>query len=186
MSRTYTTNLHWVLKYLTPYAAKETHRQLTLSRHCLVVRVTKTKFYVVKRKKLPQNIDEYSVIPRYRRVRVVEFVNDKYASCTCGYPARVKRPCCHIISVVGLHTSMFGLRWLAFYQLAFLRPGRSDINSKFRQMEEEEFGRNWDGLEHVNVEGLIPRYNVEKLPRPYFGAEDEHVGYIISLHDKIK
>lgn len=47
------------------------------------------------RRKLPE------VIPEYERLRIVSIVKDKYASCTCGYPARLKCPCSHVIAVFG-------------------------------------------------------------------------------------
>ena len=68
------------------------------------------------RTKLPE------VIPEYKHLQIISIVKDKYASCTCGYPARLKHPCSLVIVVFGGNSlSMFGVQWLSGYQHYFKR-----------------------------------------------------------------
>lgn len=81
---------------------------------------------------------------------------------------------------------MYGLRWVKAYQFGFLRPEKTDWTSPFRTIEREEFSRNTDALEHVNVEGLIPKNEGGVLPASFFQATTEDVEYIVSLHNNIQ
>ena len=79
----------------------------------------------------------------------MKIVNDRFLSCTCGFCARMKIPCQHIMNIAhGYEPSMFGLRWLIIYQHSFDREGYDDLSKHLREMELEEFSRR-------NVEGEI-------------------------------
>lgn len=175
--------VHDIQNHLTDYAAKDAFRQLSLKKYCKVVRIKEDLFYVLEDEEGWFELKIPEVVAKYSRVRVVEFIDNMYATCSCGYPARVKRPCAHIISVVGdISMTMYGLRWLTLYQFAFERDGQTKLTDHFRKMEAEEFNRNWDMGEHVLVEGLIPNLDERQLPCAYFNATAADIQTAIAIH----
>ena len=111
--------------------------------------------------------DNTKPIPRFYRLRLIKIVDGKFASCTCGLPARKKYPCRHIIAIFGsIHPSMFSVRWLSQYQHSFERPGKDTLTKIFREMEDEQFNRNLATGEHILVEGLLNKLPLNKYPQP--------------------
>ena len=121
--------------------------------------------------------DNTKPIPQVYRLRVVKIVDGKFASCTCGLPAQKKYPCRHIIAIFGsIHPSMFSVRWLSQYQHSFERAGKDTLTKTFREMEDEQFNRNWATGEHILVEGLLNKLPLNKYPQP-IGPRDSCYGY---------
>jgi hypothetical protein len=95
-------------------------------------------------------------IPTFYRVRTIEFLQcGRYAWCSCGYGARNKAVCRHIIKVMGQrHPQMYGVRWSVHYQHFFERKGWEKMTAYFRKRELEEWGRDPKKKEQIYVEGL--------------------------------
>ena len=115
-------------------------------------------------------------------MRIITIIDGKFASCSCGLPARKKIPCRHLISVVGvIHPCMFGVRWLNLYQLCFQRKGHEKISEIFRTMEDEEFSRDWEKGEHVFVSGFGRKNKDRSYPLPIGNTTIEDVQIALKL-----
>ena len=177
-----------VQQYLIDHAASETQIQIDLANFCKVIHVKRDMFFVLDnkeailrhRRKLPE------VIPEYERLRQVEIVKDKYESCTCGYPARLKRPCSHVIAVFGgISFSMFGVRWFSGYQHNFQREDEDEKSSLFRVIENKEFKRDMENGEYVLVEGLINFEGGNDFPRLLSNATQDNLKFSVTLYEQL-
>ena len=61
---------------------------------------------------------------------------------------------------------MFSVRWLSQYHYSFERVGRETLTKIFREMEDEEFNRNWHDGEHILVEGLVNKLPMNNYFQP--------------------
>ena len=115
-------------------------------------------------------------------MRIITIIDDKFASCSCGLPARKKIPCRHLISVLGdIHPCMFGIRWLNLYQLCFQRKGHKNLSGVFRALEDEEFSRDWEMGKHVYVRGFEREKTVGPFPLPIGNTTKEDVQTALKL-----
>ena len=139
--------------YLTDYCERKAEVEWNLSSGYEVIRQISNVFYVWKPSL--KNLTKYgSVVPSFFRIRVVRIVDGKFASCSCGLPARNKYPCRHIMAVIKKrHRKMYSIRWLIHFSHTF---GRQKTWTDFwRKLEAEENSRDVEGGEHILVEGLL-------------------------------
>ena len=61
-----------------------------------------------------------SGITQFRRVRVVEFIDDSFLQCSCGFFARMGLPCKHILRITNTVTAtMCHIRWAKQFMFQF-------------------------------------------------------------------
>ena len=105
-------------------------------------------------------------------------------SCSCGYPARMKMPCRHILALVGEpHTIMFGIRWLAQYQHSFMRPDSDALTNIFRLMDKLEQNQDVKAGDCVNVNGVfdVEKLNISCYPQALGRTSTSDMSMILSL-----
>ena len=114
-------------------------------------------------------------------------IDNKYATCSCGLPVRLKGfPCRHIFAVLkDYNVRMFGLRWLIQYQHNFGRDNKK-INDLLRRLEKEELNRNYTKKEDINVEGMLcddrfKRDVHQSYPIPIDGTSCEEIQVVLDI-----
>ena len=90
--------------------------------------------------------------PSYYRVRTVKITDSGFIGCSCGYPARMKMPCRHIIAVVRkTDERMYGVRWHQMFQHCFLRKGKDRITHLYMDLEKKERLMDRNKYEHCII-----------------------------------
>ena len=136
-------------EYLTDFAYKFTENEWLLSKSNRAMKINNNEYCVY----FPDDMKpKRGIIPAFYRLRRVKCINNKYFTCSCGLPSRMKLPCRHIMTIIGRYSiEMFALRWLIFYQHAFETKGFEKLTELFQEMEVAEFERNYDLGETIFV-----------------------------------
>jgi hypothetical protein len=115
-------------------------------------------------KKIAESVDpSLSPITKFFHVRVVQLVDGKFLHCDCYYSWRNKRPCIHIIKVLGCrHPSMYCVRWWLVYQYFYHKTIKNDVTDVltpiFNKMMADEHRRT--PQQQVYAKGVL-----HKLPK---------------------
>jgi len=142
-------------KYLTDFCENKTAEQWKASLLCKVIRLSEDMFLVFTPTS-DKGSSSGSPIPTFYRIRIVRIIGKKYATCSCGLPARMRYPCRHIMVVIGeVHPKMFYVRWLLQYGHSFERDHGIELTKLFREMETEQNKRDEQKGEHILVDGFV-------------------------------
>jgi len=106
-------------------------------------------------------------ITRFFRVRRVRLIDGAYLHCDCEYPRRNKKPCIHIIFVVGFrHPIMYGLRWSICFQYYYQKKHTCDISNELADELTPVFNR-WLDRENKRLpeQSVYVKPIVNRLPK---------------------
>ena len=145
------------LQMITDWCSRRAEEQWDASFQYKILKVSEKQFLVFKPiQQEESDSDKKCDVTKFSRVRIVDIIDNKYCSCSCGLPARRKYPCRHMMSLFGkLDPQMFSVRWLIQFAHSFEREGNEELSDLFRHMELEEHNRNRANGEHILVERLV-------------------------------
>jgi len=139
------------VKYLTDWSHDKALKESELSKNCHGMKMKLNEYWVYT-PYVNTVVCASTVHPKFYRFRVIKVLKDKFMSCLCGLPARMKYPCRHILYFIGgFYQQIFAVRCDMFYQHTFERKGYEDVTAIYRELEDKQFSRDWKNGEHILV-----------------------------------